>query len=43
MGDIDFHNTYVQLKKNNKILTKQQKEENIAEWTLFYRNNFRFI
>lgn len=39
MGDIDFHNTYVQLKKNNKILTKQQKEENIAEWTLFYRNN----
>lgn len=39
MDDKDLHKSLVKLKRENKILTKEQKEENIAEWTLFYRQN----
>lgn len=39
MNNIDFHNIYLNIKESDNILSKQQKEENLAEWILFYRNN----
>ncbi|MBQ0113546.1 MAG: hypothetical protein KBT03_10480 [Bacteroidales bacterium] len=39
MEDKELQKSLTKLKRENKVLTKEQKEENIAEWVLFYRQN----